>query len=175
MKNLVDITGHRFGRWTVVSLSHKVKTKVKTSYFWNVICECGTTRVLSRSKLGSGQSLSCGCSRVESIERIRDEKVYHYKNGAKSRCLAFELPNEEVYLLFSQNCFYCGTEPSNVRRRKKGGSEFRYNGIDRVDNAKGYTSGNVVSCCKSCNIAKHAMPAQDFISLCKRVAERHSA
>jgi hypothetical protein len=63
-----------------------------------------------------------------------------YKNNAKSRELKFELTKEQFHSLVSTSCHYCGTCQENG------------NGIDRVDNSKGYTMDNVVSCCSLCNI-----------------------
>lgn len=36
------------------------------------------------------------------------------------------------------------------------------NGIDRIDNNKGYTIDNVVPCCKMCNQAKNDYTLQEF-------------
>jgi hypothetical protein len=48
-----------------------------------------------------------------------------------------------------------------------------YNGIDRIDNARGYERDNIVPCCKFCNRAKSAMPQKEFIDLVRRIAARH--
>jgi len=56
-----DITGNRYGRWTVVGFSH---THNKASY-WNCRCDCGTLRTHQRSALISGSTYSCGCFRGE--------------------------------------------------------------------------------------------------------------
>lgn len=47
---------------------------------------------------------------------------------------------------------------------------FTFNGIDRLDNSGGYVSGNIVSCCQRCNMAKGKMSAGDFIGLCMAVS-----
>lgn len=44
-----------------------------------------------------------------------------------------------------------------------------YNGIDRIDNAKGYTIENSVTCCKRCNFAKRNMSYDEFISWGKKL------
>lgn len=41
-------------------------------------------------------------------------------------------------------------------------SEYVHNGVDRVDNALGYTPDNCVPCCSRCNYAKRAMPRGEF-------------
>ena len=41
---------------------------------------------------------------------------------------------------------------------------YTYNGMDRVDNAKGYVLGNVVPCCHTCNFAKRGMATNEFVA-----------
>ncbi len=41
---------------------------------------------------------------------------------------------------------------------------FIYNGIDRIDSSKGYIQGNVVTCCRTCNVAKMDMDYKEFIN-----------
>lgn len=47
--------------------------------------------------------------------------------------------------------------------------DYVYNGIDRVDNTKGYTIDNVVPCCGICNMAKGKLNQQEFQNWIKRV------
>lgn len=52
-----DITGQRFGRWTVVeSAGYRGHSPL-----WLCRCQCGTERVKRGSALRSGHSRSCGC------------------------------------------------------------------------------------------------------------------
>ena len=63
-----DLTGQRFGRWTVVEEAFSKYNKAH----WKVICDCGNEGFVATSTLRSGQSKSCGC--------IREE---YYKNCGK--------------------------------------------------------------------------------------------
>ena len=56
-----DISGNKFGRLTVISLSHSDKKGT----FWKCVCDCGNSKVVSRSNLVSGNTVSCGCQRIE--------------------------------------------------------------------------------------------------------------
>ncbi len=85
-----------------------------------------------------------------------------YKCAAKKRGIDWSLTKERVLELFSGNCHYCGSPPSNVHKRTRTGKEFIYSGLDRVDSSKGYTLDNVVSCCKRCNSAKNDMTVEEF-------------
>lgn len=71
----------------------------------------------------------------------------------------FELSVEEVSLLCQQLCSYCGKEPSQVLSSFP---NFKYNGIDRVDNSLGYVEGNCAPCCKLCNRMKDVLSVDDF-------------
>ena len=70
---------------------------------------------------------------------------YHeYKKRAAQRSLAFDLSNDEFSCIVNQPCYLCGKEQIGHHK----------NGIDRVDNTKGYVEGNVKSCCWNCNYMK---------------------
>jgi hypothetical protein len=92
-----------------------------------------------------------------------------YKGNAHRRGLDWNLSPEEVQELVFESCFYCGISP--FRAIKVRGNIFYYNGIDRVDNKRGYFSDNVVSCCKTCNIAKSTMTPISFHIWAKNVVK----
>ena len=83
--------------------------------------------------------------------------------------LEFSLNREHLRELFSDSCFYCGTPPSLTHRRSGSPSVFNFNGIDRLDNSRGYVEGNVVSCCKVCNFRKGAADKLEFILWIEKV------
>jgi len=49
----IDLTGRKFGRWTVLSYSGK--------HMWKCRCECGVEKEILGASLKNGSSLSCGC------------------------------------------------------------------------------------------------------------------
>jgi hypothetical protein len=104
------------------------------------------------------------------------KKHLYYLYGYKSakRGLKFELTLEEFSNLTKSPCYYCGAEPSQVKKYKKANGNYIYNGIDRFDNAKGYIKDNCVPCCKQCNTAKMEMSADEFADWIMR-AYRHFA
>lgn len=93
-----------------------------------------------------------------------------YVRGAKVRGLAFELDEDEFRELVKADCFYCGAVPI---LRWVNSNEILCNGIDRVDNTKGYVKGNVVTACGDCNKMKGSFDKEAFIERCKAVAARH--
>lgn len=61
-----DLTGERFGRWTVISAGH-----VSKNSWWNCRCDCGTEKTLRGAMLSAGQSKSCGCLIVDMLSKNR--------------------------------------------------------------------------------------------------------
>lgn len=76
-----------------------------------------------------------------------------YISTCRRKNIFFELTAEEFNKLIVKNCAYCGREPSNTNMR----CGIKYNGLDRIDNNKGYTLKNVVPCCSLCNRIKSNM------------------
>jgi hypothetical protein len=46
---------------------------------------------------------------------------------------------------------------------------YTHNGIDRRDNAKGYTIDNCLPCCENCNYIKRDIPYEDFMAWLDRI------
>lgn len=93
----------------------------------------------SMRKSGVGSSCkSCERKRENSV----NGKYKSYRRNAKQRGLEFSISKDEFLNLIIGECRYCG---------KRGEP---YNGVDRVDNEKGYVAGNCVPCCEWCNKIK---------------------
>lgn len=82
-----------------------------------------------------------------------------YVNGAIKRNYEFLLTFDDFNKLVDSECFYCH---HNIIEE--------VNGIDRVDNTKGYTKENTVSCCEKCNRMKYLYHPQFFLEKCKIIA-----
>lgn len=70
MPKWTDLSGQRFGMWTVESLAFK---KDRASH-WNCVCDCGTQKTVVGSTLKNGSSASCGCV---TIQKTRERKLKH--------------------------------------------------------------------------------------------------
>lgn len=58
-----DMTGQRFGRWTVLGMTAITSTDGHKRTACLCRCDCGTERVVYAQSLRSGKSMSCGCAR----------------------------------------------------------------------------------------------------------------
>jgi hypothetical protein len=85
-----------------------------------------------------------------------------YRWEAERRKLSFELTIEQFLALTLKDCYICGDPPSSVIRRKNAYGTYTYNGVDRVDNSKGYDLSNCMPCCQPCNLMKKCMPLDVF-------------
>ena len=65
----------------------------------------------------------------------------NYKKWAKSRGKSFDITFKQFLTFLDVPCYYCGGPVSKV-------------GLDRIDNAIGYTMENIVPCCTACNKMK---------------------
>lgn len=74
MARYIDLTGKKFGRWTVMNITDK-RTKNRT-IIWHCKCECGNEKDVDGYTLKSGQSKSCGCLNKElAAERCRQKRI----------------------------------------------------------------------------------------------------
>ena len=86
-------------------------------------------------------------------------QLHLYKHGAKERGLVFELTLQDFKDVANKECHYCGLQAF---------------GYDRADNDRGYIRDNVVPCCTICNRAKSNLRQGVFLSMCRRIAQRHA-
>jgi hypothetical protein len=169
-KRRVDVVpGMKFKMLTATDVPQRIEQK-GNHLFCNFLCTCGTSKSIRVSHVVAGFIKSCGCLRTNGIgdgESSFNSLCYEYEYHAKNRGIDFGLSREEVKQLTKSNCAYCGVAPERMHTRtwKKGSKSSPYicNGIDRVDNNKGYTLSNCVACCKVCNIAKRSMSLDEFL------------
>ena len=95
--------------------------------------------------------------------------ITNYKKTAKRRGHNWDLTEEQFKKITQKDCYYCGAKPNNITKYPNCNGIYIYNGIDRIDNTKGYTIDNVVPCCKYCNMAKNILTLQKFTEWVKRI------
>lgn len=168
-----NLSGMQFGRLRVTTDYQRVISGSKAVTKWKCICGCGKERWVQSSSLlhAKKPTRSCGCLAKELASQANrlpsgmaaQNCVYSgYKLRAKRKNLLFDISLEEFYSLTQTRCNYCGVEPANSYSTEDRNGSFCYNGIDRVDNTKGYIKGNCVACCKVCNRAKDILTKDEF-------------
>lgn len=144
----MDLTGKRFGKFTVVEQSAPQYGRPH----WFCQCDCGTTSVVNYQSLVRGRSTSCGCvGREKTIKR----NLVHGKTGT---------PEHNSWRGMKERCY----NPNQVHYAKYGGRGIRIcarwhkdfdafltdvgfkptpkHSIDRIDNDQHYSCGHCEEC-----------------------------
>ena len=67
MASFIDITGQKFGKWTVLK---RVENSKDNQAQWLCECECGKQKIVLGKVLRNGTSASCGCARGRKINLL---------------------------------------------------------------------------------------------------------
>jgi hypothetical protein len=176
--NAPNLIGMRTGKLVVKELLPR--GTLKRGRAWRCECDCGAEKILIIAHLSGKRAFkSCGCSQyIGGKQNAKppgvaafNQRISQYRFGAIKRNLEFQLTVDQCYKLFTDNCFYCGIEPRQITTITNKSSEFVYNGIDRLDNLKGYELDNVVTCCKWCNRWKNSLTKLAFLAKVKAIYE----
>ncbi len=184
MSTVKNLVGQRFNSLIVIEMVDYIKGNGPK---WRVRCDCGNETIVKSCNLRSGNTRSCGCRRIEVMRATGKRnhkdfrkciiKILHtnYRVGSKRRGLTFDLSLDHFSELIFKNCEYCGIEPSLIRQHPTFAGEIVYNGVDRVDNKKGYVVDNCVPCCKICNLGKHSMSYDKWINYLDQVVKHRGS
>lgn len=99
--NLIDLTGKRFGYWTVIARDQQ-QHRGRQAY-WLCRCICDETRSVPESNLRRGISTSCGCFRREGLKRrltthgMSKTRIYNRWKGMRQRCKNSNHPWYDAY------------------------------------------------------------------------------
>ena len=180
-----DLSGKKFGRLTVLKEGEPHWSKSGKSYYraWVCRCDCGIEKSVIQNGLTSkrkDRTQSCGCLQRESVserqmyvwltdsDRAVRRIFQHYASCSKRQNREFSISLDFFAQAIKSPCKYCGAKPGNLMVFKSASfykqrtKVEEYNGLDRVDNSKGYTLDNVVPCCAACNRAKRSMSVSEF-------------
>ena len=86
MGKVIDLTGKRFGRLTVIEKHNQDKWG---GWNWFGKCDCGNESIVSGGHLRGMKTKSCGCSRKESknfSHKMTGSRIYSIWQAMKSRC-----------------------------------------------------------------------------------------
>lgn len=139
--------------------------------YWLCRCDCGNELWVRSDVLNNKKRKSCGCDKHagDPGDGVMGVVYAGYRKNAEKRGVEFKISKEFFKDISSKNCYYCGSSPYNCRSVKNYFGDFVYNGVDRVDNNRGYEEDNCVPCCKKCNRAKDVMTKNEFIEWIKNL------
>jgi hypothetical protein len=139
---LIDLTGKRFGRWTVVGYERRVRWA--SDHAWACVCDCGARQINLGGRLRNGDTKSCGnCGNVANLQHgMSGSREYASWLAMRTRCFN---PGHRAYESYggrgisiceawanSFAAFY-----ADMGKRPEGCS------LDRIDNNGNYEPGNV--------------------------------
>jgi hypothetical protein len=168
----INLVGQKFNRLLILE---------QTGKYCTCQCDCGNITTKTTGNVVNEHTKSCGClqeetRRVHGITNYKPDKVGSFnslyggylRRSAKKE-LEFTLTKQDFLDITSKPCFYCGKLPSMSASWQKSNGVYIYNGIDRVDNSKGYILENCVPCCKDCNYSKGTKTVNEFYEHIRRV------
>lgn len=89
--NFKDLSGKRFGRLVVLTLSNKRDSNGRL--LWECICDCGNKKTTTSDSLNSGHVKSCGCMLMEQRKKAKkithgmtNTRIYKLYRGMLLRC-----------------------------------------------------------------------------------------
>lgn len=179
----VNLVGQVFGPWEVIafdeqrSLYGKGKRGLpRLVNHWKIRCViCARTATMQGANLKTFAVHCKGCAGCKGRPKgyaglFSLYRRYCYSTKKTNR--AFGLTLDEFQILTSSACHYCGKAPSMIEKpSQQEWGFYAFNGVDRKDNTKDYTSENCVPCCMDCNFAKRDTTYDAFCSYIRLIAE----
>ena len=94
MGKLIDLTGQRFGRLTVIE---RAGNDCIGQVTWRCRCDCGNITVVAGGNLRTGNTQSCGCYGRELTIGGHRSRTHGgaYSNGKKTRL--YRIDQTEIY------------------------------------------------------------------------------
>lgn len=184
--------GKRYGKLLVTDDSRKQTFKTVKYIMWLCKCDCGTERWFKGANLRAGRAMSCGCARAENPEwgqkAVPKDSKYFFKSWLNSwrsksqkreskKHMLFTITLEELDAIYDRQsglCYYTGRQLIPATGSKYAVSETNIS-LDRIDNNIGYTYDNIVLCTKMVNVSRNIQTQEEYIQMCKDVAEFHKS
>lgn len=144
-----DITGQKFGRWTVLGFTaRRERGSLPSQARWLCRCECGAEREVPGPNLRNGSSTSCGCQRALSnrsraTHGAADTPLYEVWCGIRARC---QNPNHSAFANYGGRGITLCERWSDFRSfvEDMGDRPSPAHSIERKDNDVGYEPSNCV-------------------------------
>lgn len=176
MAKFHNLAGKKFNKLTVTKNYTKRVSSDRIRTFWVCLCDCGKTIEVQCNSLRNNHTKSCGCLKkgLPSKEAEYNARFRNYKISAAKRNYDWQLNREEFESIVTKNCYWCGDQPEYKEYRNGKGKWGAYmNGIDRLDNSKGYTIENSKPCCSTCNRIKGDLDRKTLLDKMKKINKLH--
>ena len=182
MPKLIDLTGKRFGKWTVL---YRTASSRNGATMWMCRCECGVEKDVYGSHLTYGKSNGClQCSKLkgenhpqwDGVGKISGDywcSLVRGANGAKGRKpVELTITKEFIWELFNKQDGKCALTGMPLTIDYRGSNHTA--SLDRIDSSKGYTEENVQWIHKHVNLMKNKLDQGYFVDLCSKVAAHNT-
>lgn len=191
----IDYTDQKIGHLTVKLRVADKEYISSRQVQWLCECECGKQVLMVSTRLRRKEpSLSCGCknftgehknSKHSATEASFLGLFNRNKQSARKRGIDWDLSLAEFISIVTQPCVWCKEPPFtpyNSSLANNGYTQLKHltprlvggkilvNGIDRIDNSKGYTLENVQPSCKYCNFARNDRTQNEFLTWLTKLA-----
>lgn len=122
MSKLIDLTGNKYGRLTVLHKDSNRKTN--NGSYWICQCECGTIKSIKSSSLRRGEILSCGCLRNERTYKGNESNRDHLEGQKFGKLTVIKRdetkPKGVVYWICQCECGNLVSVQGSSLKRKDG-------------------------------------------------------
>lgn len=146
MGKLIDLTGQRFGRLTVVARDYTDRNR---NIYWKCQCDCGNECFVRGDHLKRGQTRSCGCFNAEVSSKrhkahgLTGSRLFNIWVSMRQRC---NNPRDQAYNRYGgRGITVCDEWKDNFQVFYSWAISNGYApglSIDRIDNDKGYCPEN---------------------------------
>ena len=176
----INILDKKFGKLLPVE-------KINSKEFL-CVCDCGISKICKKERLLDGRNTSCGCSMNKrgdengawtGYKEITGIQWNSIKNGAIERDLDFQITLEEIWDLYIKQDKKCALTGLPIKMAKFGRNKkvvklCDFQGeylasLDRIDNSKGYISGNVQWIVREVNRMKLDIEEDLLFKLCELI------
>lgn len=164
--------GQTIGCWTYIAQVGKSK--------WRCQCRCGRQEIRPSAKASAlGNQIGCAqCHRTKIWDAPWGDIWRALKSSAKTRGIRLSVTLGFIKELLERQNFICALSGVKVKLAATSAQHHENRettaSLDRIDSEGHYTEDNVQWVHKTINRMKQMLPEEDFLIMCKAVAEHNS-
>lgn len=174
-RNVGDLTGKRFGHWTVIRKSEK---RSGGNTYWLCQCDCGNEVEVQRQALRHHKStkcIKCATKTIKVYENIPLSYFHTLVRRSKNKNIEFTLTIQainDLYIKQNGKCALSGVSVGFFVGEGKYKSLRNHTAsLDRIDSSRGYVYGNVQWVHGDINLMKNIFIQEHFVTMCHAVSQ----